>query len=129
MLTLKLDRIFSPRFVTANAKFRIVVFALPGEHAVVIEIRRFIFQVPLTDHGRVIPGLPHLNGEHLLAWWNAARKIHGRVGVTVLSRQNASPRRRAYRVGAEGVCEQSAFSRESIDIWCWSNGRKTAAIR
>ncbi len=41
------------------AESRTMVAALAGQDAVVVEFGRFVFKMPLADHGRLVAGLFH----------------------------------------------------------------------
>src|SRR6056297_2985974 len=128
MLSVSLDRVLAPWHLSTNKELRIVVFALSGQHAVVIEIGRFFFQVPFADHSRLVTSLFHLNCQHLLARRDTSGKVESTVNVVVLTRQDAGSRRRTDRVRAKRVGEQSTFRSESIDVGCRSDFCQTPAV-
>lgn len=129
MHIIELDQILAPRLVAADTEFRVVVFPLPREHAVVVEVGRFNLEVPFADHRGLIAGFFHLNGEHLIARLHLATQIERAVRVVVLTGQHAGAGGRTDGVGAEGVREQRPFVGQPVDVRRGSDFSQTAAVR
>ena len=99
----KLDQVFAPRLVSPHPEGRAVVFPLSRQNAVVIEVLGLHLEVPFADHGRLVTGFAHFDGEHLLARHDPSAQVDGAVDVVVLSGQDAGPGGRADGVGAKSV--------------------------
>lgn len=64
------------------------------QQTVVIERRRFFFQVPFSNHRRVIVGMFHFMRQVLVGWRDPPTEIQHAVGLRVLPRDDAGATRR-----------------------------------
>ena len=87
----ELDRIFAPRIWSTNSKFGVVIFALPWQDAVMVEVGRFIFEMPLPNYGRLVASFSHLNRKHLFAGRDSPAEIENTIYVVVLTGDHAGP--------------------------------------
>jgi hypothetical protein len=75
VLPLFADRISRPGPVASNSKRGVEVLSLPRQYAVVIKSRRLLFQVPFSDHRRVITCLAHFDWQVLLLGRDVASQV------------------------------------------------------
>lgn len=128
VFSLELDRVLLPGLVATDTELGIKIRSLPGEDGVIVEVGRFVLEVPLSDHSGVVSRFTELDGEGLLSGRHPAGQVKGSVGVIVLPGEDTGPGGRADGVGAKGVFKKSAFLGEAIDRWGGRDFGKPAPI-
>jgi hypothetical protein len=120
---------FDRRGVRRAVEQRVVVRSLPAQHLIVIEARRQRQQVPLADHGGLVPRCPEEFGKGQRVRMQRDLVDRDTVQVAVLSGQDGRPARSADRVGHEGVAKEHPLARNAIEIRCPIDHRAVRADR
>ncbi len=90
MLALVRHDVLRPGLFSLYPEFGIKIISLPGQHLVIVEIR-LLFQVPLSDHGRLVTRFPHEDGQRLFVGGDISAKVKHAVVVIVQSRDDVCP--------------------------------------
>ncbi len=97
---------------------RVVIVSLPGKNIPVVEPGRVTFEMPLSDHDRLVAYLLEELGKCLLRSVELKRVVPHTVEMTVFSGQDDSPAGGADAVSAEAVLESYPFCGDAVDVGC-----------
>ena len=115
MLALVENCILRPLRLALDPEDRVMIFTLPRQNLVIVKSRRFLLEMPFSDHGGQVARLAHQGGQVLPCGGNPPPERQHPVGLAVLSGDDRGPARCTDGVIAEAVFKKHPLLRQPVD--------------